>query len=1069
MKGSDRGRTLVLIGLSGALSMALLSGALAQSELCDFDIPPSQVSQALRILSEQTSKSLLFSHEAVGSVQTNGLVGKYSVEDGMNRLLAGTGLRAQVTDYGVIIVTRVEKPNDMQEESVKKSRRDTLLGSVASFFAALGGGMAHAQTDGLSGDASIEEIVITGIRGSLQSARNAKRNSMGVLDSIASEDLGKFPDTNLAESLQRITGVSIDRSGGEGQFITVRGFGPEFNTVLVNGRQIASEDLSRAFAFDTIAAELVSGIDVYKSATATLQSGGIGSTVNIKTARPLDYDGFRFTGTVKGLYEDNREKVTPQASALISNTFMDGTLGILASVSYQKRKTRLESMVSDGWLENVGIRQSEINGGAGFEGNIFSPRNIDHKVTFEDRERIGGTLVLQYRPTDDLEVTLDGLYSSFDIKSHATSLGTWFTGPNFENVTLDQNGTVIDAFQEFGFSTDFNDKTFNRLTDTYMIGLKSKWNASEALTVTVDGNFSKSSRAADNGSAEFNSIIGYANRVRFQSDDQRLPYISEFQSANPNIFSGQQELDGLVTLAGPLPGVVPAGVSDYLDPVNGRAHVQIRGGWEVDDKVRQIKTDTEWDEGNVSGLTKIRAGLFYSKQTKTLTRWDNTFGPHCQFCGFPDIPVIPSGTQTVFDAGKGFLRGVSGSDRLITKWLQHDGEALIAFLESQATGVNGSPVVSFDAVRRNISFAVDEEIFSGYIETEWAGEIAGRPFDMVAGVRAEATDVGIEGTDEPITFLSILDQTELLANRGPAVPVKENSSYDALLPNLSMRYEPADNLVLRFAASQTMTRPTLSALAPAFNVTTTRQGGDFTAISGNSGLRPFKSDNLDLSVEYYFGESSYVSIGVFRKDVSNFIVNAQTDETVTTVSGDLLTDPSTGSDPNAADPDDALAIFRVTRPVNGENAIIRGLEAALQYNFGDTGLGILLNATIVDGDISFDPSDLSQIFALTGLSDSANAVAYYDKGPIEFRIAWNWRDKFLQDLTQVNGDGVTFVRSFAQIDISGSYEVMENIRLFFEGTNITNERLFKHGRFENHFLLAEDSGPRYAFGVRMNF
>lgn len=1051
--------------------MVSISGALAQTDEYDFNIPPARVSEALRNLSEQSNKSLLFSHEAVESVRANGLVGKFSVEDGLSQMLAGTGLRAQVTDYGVIIVTRVEQPNDKREETVKKSRRDTLLGSVASFFAALGGGdMSHAQTSDLSGDdGGIEEIVVTGIRGSLQSARNSKRNSMGVLDSIASEDLGKFPDTNLAESLQRITGVSIDRSGGEGQFITVRGFGPEFNTVLVNGRQIATEDLSRAFAFDTIASELVSGIDVYKSSTATLQSGGIGSTVNIKTARPLDYDGFRFTGTVKGLYEDNREDVTPQASGLISNTFLDGTLGVLVSASYQKRKTRLDALASDGWLENVGIRQSEINGGAGFEGNIFSPRNIDHKVTFEDRERIGGTLVLQYRPTEDLEITLDGLYSSFDIKSDATSLGTWFTAPNFEDVTLDANGTVIDAFQEFGFSTDFNDKTFNRLTDTYLIGLNTKWNASDALTVSVDGNFSKSDRAADNGGAEFNSIIGFANRVRFQSDDKRLPFISQFQDANPNIFSGQQELDGQVTLSGPLAGVDPAGVSNFLDPINGRAHVQIRGGWEVDDKVRQLKSDVEWDEGNVSGLTKVRAGLFYSKETKRLTRWDNTFGPHCQFCGFPDSPVIPAGFQTVFDAGDGFLSGVSGSDRLITQWLTHDGEQLIDFLESQPAALNGSAVVSFDAVRRNISFAVGEEIFSGYIETEWAGELAGRPFDMVAGVRAEATDVSIDGTDEPITFLTILDQTELLANRGPAAGVQESSSYDALLPNLSIRYEPADDFVVRFAASQTLTRPTLSALAPAFNVTTTRQGGDFTAISGNSSLRPFKSDNLDLSFEYYFGEANYLSVGIFRKDVSNFIVNAQSDETVTTVSGDLLTDPSTGSDPNAADADDALAVFRVTRPVNGESAIIRGIEAAFQYNFWDTGFGVLLNATIVDGNISFDPSDLSQIFALTGLSDSANAVAFYDKGPIEFRIAWNWRDKFLQDLTQTNGDGVTFVRSFAQVDVSGSYQVLENLQLFFEGTNITNERLFKHGRFENQFLLAEESGPRYAVGVRLNF
>lgn len=1067
--GSDRWRPLLVSGLTGAMLCVSAPSASAQAATYEFNIPPSRVSDALQKLSEQSNKSLLFSHEAVRSVETNGLVGKFSVEDGLERMLQGTGLSAQVTDYNVIIVTGVEAPKQTREDDVNPAHKATLLGGVASFFAAFIGQGAVAQTAAEAANAGLEEIVVTGIKGSLQSARNAKRDSLGVMDSIQSEDLGKFPDTNLAESLQRITGVSIDRSGGEGQFITVRGFGPEFNTVLVNGRQIASEDRSRAFSFDTIAAELVSGIEVNKSSTATLQSGGIGSTVNIKTARPLDIDGFRFVGNVKGLYEENSDDVTPQASGLISNTFADGTFGVLLAASYQKRKTRLDAMVSDGWLENVGIPQAEINGGAGFEGNIFSPRNIDHKVTFEDRERIGGSLVLQYAPTNDLEITLDGLYSKFDIKSDATSLGTWFTAPNMTDVRVDENGTVIDAFQEFGFSTDFNDKTFNRLTDTYMIGLKADWNATDSLSMSFDGNFSKSSRSADNGSAEFNSIIGFANRVRFQSDEARLPFISEFQSANPNIFSGQQELNGDVTLAGPVGGATPAGVSDFLDPANGRAHVQIRGGWEVDDKVRQVKWDANWDEGNVTGLKSVKVGLFYSKETKRLTRWDNTFGPHCQFCGFPDSPDIPNDFQTVFDAGDGFLKGVSGSDRLIRQWLTHDGERLIQFLEGVPTTVSGAATGSFDAVRRNISFAVGEEVFAGYVQTEWAGELAGRPFDMVAGVRAETTDVSVNGTDEPITFLSILDQTELLANRGPAVTVQENSSYDALLPNLAIRYEPLDNFVIRFAASQTLTRPTLDALAPAFNVTTTRQGGDFTAISGNSALRPFKSDNLDLSFEYYFGDTNYVSLGIFRKDVSNFIVNVQADETVTTVGGGLLTDPSTGSNPNAADPDDALAVFRVTRPQNGENAIIRGLEAAFQYSFWDTGFGVLLNATIVDGNIAFDPADVSQIFALTGLSDSANAVAFYDKGPLEVRVAWNWRDKFLQSLTQANGDGVTFVRSFSQVDISASYQLTDYARVFVEGINITNERLFKHGRFENQFILAEESGPRYAAGVRITF
>lgn len=1061
--GSVWGKTLVLFGLGGVLAYGQVSTAFAEGVRYDFQIPPSKLSKALRVISARSKKSLLYSHKLVESVATNGLVGKFSVEEGLAQLLLGTDLTTKVTDYGVIVIMRAERPEASGEDSMKVSNKVKMLGSAMSVMAALANGPAQAQSaegaDASQPDATeAEEIVITGFKGSLLSARNVKRDASGIVDAIASEDIGKLPDTNLAESLQRISGVSIDRSGGEGQFITVRGFGPEFNTVLVNGRQIASEDMSRAFAFDTIASELVSGIQVHKSSTATLQSGGVGSTVNIETARPFDYDGFKVVANVGGTYDGNREKLTPQASGLISNTFADGKFGVLLALSYSKRKTRQDSLVSDGWLENVGIPQSEINGGAGFAGNIFSPRNLDTKVNFEDRERIGGNLVLQYAPTDNLTLTVDGLYSSFDIKSNATSFGHWFTAPNLENVTLDSNGTVIDLFQEVGLATDFHSKKFNRLTDTYDLGFNADWNATEALNVSVDAHYSKADRAADNGGGNQLSLIGYLNRVRFQSDDKLLPWVSEFDTANPNIWSGQQALDGVIGQ----PGETPAGVSNYLDTANSRAHVMLRRGWEVDDEVKQFRTDLKWDDGATTGLTLAKAGIFYSREKKGLTRWDNETGVHCTFCGYPDSPVIPASAQFIFDAGNNFLSGVSGSDRLFTKWLAHDGESQFAFLE-QFSGLN------FDAVRRDNSFVVKEETLSGYAELDFAGEIAGMPISSVAGVRFETTDVKVNGTDSPIANLVILDQTELLAVRGAAIPVLEKSSYNELLPNLSVRLDINDNLVARFAASQTLTRPTLENMSPVLSITTTRQGGDFRAESGNANLRPFKSDNLDLSFEYYYGDANYVSVGFFYKDVSNFIVTGQTDETLLDANGNILTDPSTGTDTTAPDAADGPAVFTIARPVNGEDAKVTGVEFAAQHAFGETGFGAQANVTLVHGSVTLDPADLTQIFALTGLSDSANIVGYYDKGPFEFRVAWNYRGKFLQSLSQTQGNGVTNVRAYDQFDASAVFHVNDRLSVYVEGVNLRNEKLFKFGRFSNQFLLAEDSGRRINFGVRANF
>ncbi len=966
-------------------------------------------------------------------------------------------------------------------------RKTKLACSVAAVLAsAISANSAFAQDAQPNKD--VEVIEVSGIRSSVAKSMDVKRSSAGVVDAISAEDIGDFPDTNLAESLQRITGVSIDRSGGEGQLITVRGFGPQFNTVLVNGRQMASENDSRAFSFDTIASELVSSLDVHKTSTATMQSGGVGSTININTARPFALNGFKMAGSVKGVYDENSEETTPQFSGLISNTFNDDTFGVLLAVSHQERETRLNQAQMDGWLENVGVPNPVTQSGEAWTGNVFSPRNYDHKVTFEERTRTNANLVFQYAPNDKLVVTADALYSDFDVESEATSYGHWFTAPNIQGVdddgslfdengnrrspTVDANGTIVDLYQEVGLATDMHAKTFDRLTDTYAIGLNFDYQYSDNLNLSFDLSHSEAEREANNGGGDQLSLIGYANRVRFQVDDNILPVASMFASPNDNIYSGQQELDGAI-VTGPdgfpiyNPALTPDGVSNHLDEANSRAHVMLRRGWAVEDEVSQLRFDGEYVTDG-SGLTEIRFGAQYSTETKSLTRWDNEgVGIHCTYCGYPDLPEIPAGSQYVFDAGSDFLSDVSGSGRMPTSWLAHDGEANFAFLESYYQSVNGDSI-SFDAVRRNNSFEVEEDIISTYMEFDFEGEVADMFLSATAGVRYEMTDVTVNGTQAPITGLTILDQTEMLAGFGDAQSIATESDYDVLLPNFSVRLEITDDLIARFAASSTITRPTLNSMSPVTVITTTRQGGDLTSTSGNPALEPFKSDNLDLSLEYYYDEASYASIGYFRKLVSNFIVNSQEDKTFELADGSLLTDPSTGTNASAPDAGDDVAVFTNTLPNNGEDATVDGFELALQHTF-DNGFGVLANGTIVDSDAELDPFDINQVFALTGLSDSYNLVAFYETDDYQIRLAYNWRDEFVQSLTQGQGDGPTIVESYQQLDISGSYSVTDNVEIFFEGINLTEEFVHKRGRFSNHLLLVEDSGRRWAFGVRGNF
>ena len=287
-----------------------------------------------------------------------------------------------------------------------------------------------------SSDEAIEEIVTTGIRGSLMQSMDRKRGASGVVDAITSEEMGKFPDQNLAEALQRITGVSIDRSNSEGAEITVRGMGPEFNLVTLNGRSMPSEG-GRSFDFSDLATEGISAVEVYKSGRVDIASGGIGATVNIETLRPLQNSGFRSAFSAKAVHETSAadgnlgslDSVTPEIAGLYSNTFADDTFGIMITGSFQERHNREENAAVDSWIQNY---PDGLNGGIVNDNNQRSdgvwwhPQNIGYGFSDIKRERINGQLVLQYAPSDRLTTTLDYTYSEVDFEKDSNSFGLWF-------------------------------------------------------------------------------------------------------------------------------------------------------------------------------------------------------------------------------------------------------------------------------------------------------------------------------------------------------------------------------------------------------------------------------------------------------------------------------------------------------------------------------------------------------------------------------------------------------------------------------------------------------------------
>jgi TonB-dependent receptor len=988
-----------------------------------FNIDSGNADVSLIEFAKQADLTIIFPFEKVQSRRANALKGSFTIEIGISLLLDGTGLIASFERDGVVTIKRISIHDTVIEDK-------SLLQEIVDLFTGKGDNLVTFPVDPVA----IELIEVRGIRDSMDWALDIKQESIGVSESIQSEEIGKFPDLNLAESLQRITGVSIDRSEGEGQFVTVRGLGPQFNTVLSNDRRLATDNQGREFSFDTIASELVTSVTVDKTFSASQPSGGIGAVINIKTARPMASREFKVAGSVKATFDTNSEETTPQGTVFFSHS--NDKLGWLVSLSHQTRKARINEVQTDGWLLNTDIPPAQISTTAN---NIFVPRNYDQRVRFDERTRSGGTLVLQYRASPNLDISLDYLRSDFSVKTDSTSLGHWFTSSNLENVVTDENGTATGFSQNVGHATDFHARTFDRPSSLSAVGLNSSWKASPQVLVEFDVSSSKASTRDRIGAGNALTLIGYLNRSSFSiSENNILPSIINFESSEPTIVNALGEV---------------AGVSDYLDPVNGKAHVMLRRGWNIEDKFDQFKTDITLFDGLISNLD-IKFGLMYSMQSKRNERWDNEKNAvHCSVCGYFPSPDLPDNFQSVFDAGSDFLAGVSGSELLPKKWLRHDGETLFNFLESVSD-------VTFDAVIRNNSFSINENVTSAYIEAQQRSNWHDIELSTKYGVRFENTHIMVTGFESDLLALTILDQTELGQLNSPGRPISQSASYANWLPSLSTKAEWKNNIIARLGISRSLTRPTMTQLSPSLVVNTTRQGGDLRASSGNPNLKPFESTNLDLTFEWYYQPSSYISASYFNKRVKNFIVSG-----VTQISINDVTDPSTGTDSSAPDNEDTLAEFDLTSSTNGQAATVSGFEFAIQHDF-DSGWGVVANMTLVDSNAKLNPTDISQKFALTGLSDSQNLIVYYEKGPSQIRLAWNHRDGFLQSLVQIQGPEPTYVRSYQQLDLSASYALNDNFSVFIEGVNITEENVLKHGRYRNQLLLAQQPGARYSIGLR---
>lgn len=936
---------------------------------------------------------------------------------------------------------------------------------------------AQDVSQGNSAEGPGDDIVVVGLRGSLQRNLDLKRTSSGVVDVISAEDIGKFPDSNVAASLQRLPGVSIQRSGSRGEptGITVRGFGGDFNTTLYDGRRISTATGGRQIDFSTVGVDFIGQLSVLKTPDVSLASSSIGATVNIAFPNPFDHPGFRVAATGSGSIQDRSGKIVPTGGLLISSTNADETFGVLADVIYTKRDTDTNRVYVSGWpggnfapcqlAGSTGACTPTSNPDAAAFANPANRQNLPgwfpqqygaEQQRVQD-ERVDARISLQYHPSDDLMLTIDNNFSRQNITQENYAFGVWFNQGDLRNVTLDKNGTATD-FTQTGTPTDFTSALNKQILQTNQTGLNVKYDATSNLTLEGDVAYAKSWLNPGDVIGSRNGDVGYGNAL----------------SNNLRFTVGGNSKDAFPTISNYGPAGNAAG---WADTSLIGSHVAVNQTQHNTDELVQFRGNATWKQDD---LTIKAGGQFYqdtfnfrNQSTFTNNFWQAYAGYGGPSRGTSGVSPLPAG---LFQGSVGlndFIPGFKGSlppsvfvfspvayQNYLSSLGNPSAQTVPGFNYGNVTGFTGT----FDeAVDPGSVLRVRERTWSLYASVNFKTEIGSLPFTFNAGVRNEVTNLVATGQGRLPTSLvtSTADPTLLsIPTYTPVQGVTNTSSYSYLLPSVDAKLELTDNLILRVDASRTLTRPSLSLLNPVLNVGNGQRVGALSASGGNPNLKPYLADNFDLGMEWYFRRNSYLAVNFFLKNVSNFIVGGVTRQGI-----NGLVDPKTGT----------AASFAVSQQVNGPDATVRGVELALQQVFGDTGFGFQANATFVNTNRPYDDKNISQTgFAVTGLANSANFVGFYDKGGFQFRTALNWRDKYLLQFGQNQNTGSfgsepTFVNQSFQIDLTTSYDVTKNFSVFGEALNVNNNQQSTHGRYSNQLLDVFDYGRRYTVGARYRF
>lgn len=914
--------------------------------------------------------------------------------------------------------------------SRRRFRPQASIAALAAPAFALLPGMAHAQnTEPLT----VEEVVVTGVRASVRKALEIKRAADSIIDGVSSEDIGKFPDNNLAEALQRIPGVSIDRQGGEGRYVSINGLGPEYALTLLNGRQIASSDTGRSFSFDTIAADLVGGINVYKTANADIPEGGIGGVIDVLTAKPFDYDGLKLSGSLAYQYDENSEKESPQAAVVFSNRFMQDRLGVLASFSHQERWGRTHGATMS-WDRNLFVDPDTLYYVEDTRDEAWRPWSLDYTVEEHHRERDGGTVALQFQANDQLTFSLDYLYSQFDVKSVNDSGGTylWAVQDTDRNV-VDANGsyTTLDVATGLNLASfAFINRITYRPTTTQVLGFNTAWTPSERFSGRFDVAWSKAE--TDNDGKNQDQTLEMLNQPGYLVivPERGIPYHDLSMSITPGPAYADQLRARQVGFSG-----------THTEAQNKEAKADFTFSMTDDMQLSFGAALAEQEKSNQTFGTPSAIRRLYHKNAE-----GQQIGTDTILRGMIDAGGNIDGANIHFPIylidGAALRAWMADPVNLANRTVNANGGGLAQFV---ANGRSWAPVLS------TASFAITEEALGAYVNLKLSKQLGDMPLDVVAGVRYSHTELTSEGYSR--TLIDLVREsatvggflTPIYAENTPVIQQAENT-YHYFLPSINAKLGLTDELILRAGVARSMTRPTLDDLTPTLTI-----GGTFvtqrSASGDNPELKPFLSTNFDASLEWYYDPLGSIAIAGFYKDTTNFIVRAAQPETIDTVA----TTQYQG--------------FLVDRPRNAESAKIKGWTIGWTHAL-DMGLGLQANFTKVDSKAKL--SSLGY-FAVPGISDTANLVVFYEHGPLEARLAYNWRSKFLTN-PGIPGTRLALTTDeYYQIDGRVGVLFGPGILASLEGVNLTEEKVTQYRQYKNQFAGYFDFGRQFWLKLSKNF